>query len=490
MRQDLFFYDVKGGNSEVIYDRIAGDTRLTISYDSDAVSPREDIDHLWCLSLQDRRYSVLGDKKYQLDGVSIADSDKYMEALKTKFDARLLQPVYMYSHSGDSLRLYPEGALVGYAFVTPESLTLMGVDEINLTLERREESLNAEIDEYQKYLDGEVYMFTEIDITNGNVINAMGNFFGSDFVNNGLVDSLSEKFVDNVMFALSKTYTSAEKIIPEGAKAFSAENFFSDVVYNALSDAVRQSNMDHYSFSDEFIDIIASEISYTSDAERFFQDLSYGGCASGMIGGLIYYNDTKEVYQNHMEDIEDMVSEYEEDLGQKINFSGYRFNDAVWFAFEEFSYRISETFDLCTELEYEVEELSLDDKVAVLNYLENEDLKEVIINQLEESINEFTIDQKIAVFNQVVGESPKETVAQWILDDFEAKEYTVDQLEWEYPSLASSFKDLDIDTTNWLNNTSAIEVKPDSTDTEKKLGVVDEKKITPPKKNISKGITL
>lgn len=52
-------------------------------------------------------------------------------------------------------------------------------------------------------------------------------------------------------------------------------------------------------------------------AEGVLRDLMHGGCASGMVGGLIYYTDTVKFYKRHRSEIESMLRESMSDCGVK-----------------------------------------------------------------------------------------------------------------------------------------------------------------------------
>jgi hypothetical protein len=80
-------------------------------------------------------------------------------------------------------------------------------------------------------------------------------------------------------------------------------------------------------------DIIINEID--GDAEMFFQDLFNHGCISGMIGALIYFEDTKKFYIDNMDDIDDLADEMEQYTGETLKPTSPRYNWLAWFGFEE-----------------------------------------------------------------------------------------------------------------------------------------------------------
>lgn len=64
-------------------------------------------------------------------------------------------------------------------------------------------------------------------------------------------------------------------------------------------------------------------------------DLANGGCASGMVGHLIYHSQTEEYFKKHYVDICDVLAEYQENIGETLDLlSDGVYNKASWLAFE------------------------------------------------------------------------------------------------------------------------------------------------------------
>lgn len=72
-----------------------------------------------------------------------------------------------------------------------------------------------------------------------------------------------------------------------------------------------------------------------NEVKDFFEDLRNNGCASGMIGKLIYYYDTHKFFNKHYSEIEDLRYEYEEMTGVTLQPQGDLMNWYAWFSFEE-----------------------------------------------------------------------------------------------------------------------------------------------------------
>lgn len=89
-----------------------------------------------------------------------------------------------------------------------------------------------------------------------------------------------------------------------------------------------------------------------------YRDLQSGGCASGMVGHLIWYTDTVRFYRAHSREIDSMLSELCDDCGETparlFARSGWDDTDPLardatnqnllaWFGFEEVARRLVES---------------------------------------------------------------------------------------------------------------------------------------------------
>ena len=95
------------------------------------------------------------------------------------------------------------------------------------------------------------------------------------------------------------------------------------------------------------IDYILNYYSTDEEIKSFVGDLLQYGCQSGMINDLVYYSDTIKFYDTYEDDIEDLITNFMEDLGiesrplfiESLNGSAENMtqekNLLSWFAFEE-----------------------------------------------------------------------------------------------------------------------------------------------------------
>lgn len=83
------------------------------------------------------------------------------------------------------------------------------------------------------------------------------------------------------------------------------------------------------------------------DAEQYIKDLLQYGCQSGMVSGLIYYNDTKKFYIEHMEDIEEILQDLQEQGCEP--FAGVKYplyNWLAWLGYEETARKVADKLNL------------------------------------------------------------------------------------------------------------------------------------------------
>jgi len=72
-----------------------------------------------------------------------------------------------------------------------------------------------------------------------------------------------------------------------------------------------------------------------------FSDLQNCGCACGLVGSLIYYVDTRNFYDEHYDDIEELREDGEASTGEPLKINDDLKNFFAWFAFEETAYRMA-----------------------------------------------------------------------------------------------------------------------------------------------------
>ena len=116
-----------------------------------------------------------------------------------------------------------------------------------------------------------------------------------------------------------------------------------EFVAEMLKDACKELNLNEYEFVDEFVEDMACHITNYDNPLYFFQDLQNGGCASGMIGMLIYNSDCLALYGKYANDLEEFREELEDEIGSPIerdrNIRHYVW--ICWLCYEELGYQIA-----------------------------------------------------------------------------------------------------------------------------------------------------
>ena len=161
---------------------------INIYPDEDAPNPRKEFDHLGTMVCFHRRYN-LGDEH------EFRDHDELRDFLKE--EKPICLPLYLYDHSGITISTGnerfracdPQGwdwGMLGYIYVTKEDVRkVYGVKRVTRkTLDRVTKLLEAEVDEYDHYLTGNVYGYEIIKPEGdgephvGRVLDTCWGFFG------------------------------------------------------------------------------------------------------------------------------------------------------------------------------------------------------------------------------------------------------------------------------------------------------------------------
>jgi hypothetical protein len=171
-----------------------GNKTLEIFADNDPQNPRED-ENLSTMVCLHNRYS-LGDKhSYKQDDYNSWDEMK--EAIIKKEKTAIILPLYLYDHSGITIRTTPFGdrwdsGQVGFVFISKEKIrTEYGVKRITkFLIDRVTFYIKSEVKTYDQYLTGDVYGFKLLE--NGEETDSCWGFFGSDVLTNGILDNLND----------------------------------------------------------------------------------------------------------------------------------------------------------------------------------------------------------------------------------------------------------------------------------------------------------
>lgn len=80
------------------------------------------------------------------------------------------------------------------------------------------------------------------------------------------------------------------------------------------------------------------------ELEEVIKDVLNHGCASGIVGALTYYSQTRKFFIDNMDEIFDLYNEYIQEFGG-IGFE-IDFNNLSWFAFEEVTRIIADEMEI------------------------------------------------------------------------------------------------------------------------------------------------
>jgi len=105
-------------------------------------------------------------------------------------------PIYMYDHSGITIRTFPfsckyDSGQVGWIYLTKEQAKIeLGI----ITKEKAFEYLKEKVKYYNSYLTGEVFGYICTD--QGKETDSCWGFVGDNFKDNGLISNLSKEYKD------------------------------------------------------------------------------------------------------------------------------------------------------------------------------------------------------------------------------------------------------------------------------------------------------
>jgi hypothetical protein len=153
-------------------------------------SPRE-WDNLGTIASVHRNYN-LGDKGAlpREDWGRLADPAKYVAL-----------PLYMYEHGGITISTKPfecpwDSGQLGFTYVSKEDVYKeYSVTRLTKKLRKTVEGvLNAEINTYDQFLRGDVYMYQLVNPVDGEVMDSCGGFYGDDFMTNGMEEYIPDEY--------------------------------------------------------------------------------------------------------------------------------------------------------------------------------------------------------------------------------------------------------------------------------------------------------
>ncbi len=184
-----------------------GTKKLSIYQDMNPEDPRN-WDNLGLMVCSHKRYN-LGDKHDFRFG-DYGGWGEAKQALIKKYDAAIILPLYLYDHSGITMKTTPfscpwDSGQVGFILISKAKIREeYSVKRITKELlDKVEKNLLCEVETYDQYLSGDVYGFTLVELSKCNEgheheteIDSCWGFYGHDFKDNGIAEQVSEEFAE------------------------------------------------------------------------------------------------------------------------------------------------------------------------------------------------------------------------------------------------------------------------------------------------------
>lgn len=143
-------------------------------------------------------YYHLGDK-HDLRSSDYNGWDEMEKAIRREYDCAIVQPIYMYSHSGSTISTSPfscpwDSGQLGFAIVTREDIRKNWSIKrcTKKYVEHAQRILEGEVETLDQYVRGDIYGF-EIEDENGEHEDSCWGFYGDDIKENGILEHVSEE---------------------------------------------------------------------------------------------------------------------------------------------------------------------------------------------------------------------------------------------------------------------------------------------------------
>jgi hypothetical protein len=178
--------------------------KIKIIIDESASDPREGNDNITTMVCFHRNYRLGDNHDYRADNYS--GWYDMRKAIERDHDVVLIEPLYMYNHSGITIATTPFGCRfdsgqIGWVFISKESIRkIYGMKQIRTkwleeNMERLQERLDSDVKVYDDFVSGDCYGYEVVKVTEDEdgeeeeeSIDSCWGFYGTDFDKNGLLD--------------------------------------------------------------------------------------------------------------------------------------------------------------------------------------------------------------------------------------------------------------------------------------------------------------
>lgn len=171
--------------------------QLVIFYDPEPPNPRTEHCNLGRLACFHNRYT-LGDKDIPFRAEDFDGWESMREHIEKKLKAVVCLPVYLYDHSGLTISTRPfyspcDSGQVGFIYLTLAQAKQEYGDDAACSspIERIQETLKSEVEEYNNYLQGDCYGFHVMRPVKGGeleTIDSCWGFIGREYAVEGIAE--------------------------------------------------------------------------------------------------------------------------------------------------------------------------------------------------------------------------------------------------------------------------------------------------------------
>ena len=153
--------------------------RYEIEQDTHTPNPRTEFEPVSKMVCFHRKYN-LGDK-HNFTSSMFSGWDELEQHLIEKEGAVIIEPLYLYDHSGITISTSPfscqwDSGQVGFIYMTQKAIDY----EWNGDMDKANSFMLAEVSEYDSFLRGDVYKYKIYD-DNDEIVDTCGCFYGYNF---------------------------------------------------------------------------------------------------------------------------------------------------------------------------------------------------------------------------------------------------------------------------------------------------------------------
>lgn len=144
----------------------------------------DNLGHMWCFH---RRYNLGDYKENPYKSSQFRSWKNFSKTLKEEHGAVVILPLYLYDHSGITMRTGPfscpwDSGQVGFIFATRQGIYKeYSCKRITKKIrEQVEKALQGEVETYDMYLTGDVWYYN-IEDENGDDVDSLSGLYGYDY---------------------------------------------------------------------------------------------------------------------------------------------------------------------------------------------------------------------------------------------------------------------------------------------------------------------